>query len=125
MQRLSTACLAITNPHLKSAVAFIDNQFRDLLTTDEIADAAGVSRRQLYTIFRNEMRCSPTDYLTRVRLKEARNLITENKLNLYEIAEASGFNTARTLNRVFHQQFGIAPSKWHRQEVPQPSVLKL
>ena len=113
-QRLSTACLAITNPHLKEAVEFIDTQYCNLLTTDEIAETSGISRRQLYIIFQNEMRCSPTDYLMSVRLRQARNLITENKLNLYEIAEATGFNTARTLNRSFHQHFGIAPSKWRK-----------
>lgn len=114
-QRLSTAYLAIINPHLKEAVRFIDSHYQDLLTTDEIADAAGISRRQLYIIFQTEMRCSPTDYLMNVRLRQARNLIKENKLNLYEIAKETGFNTARTLNRTFHQHFGIAPSKWRKE----------
>jgi LacI family transcriptional regulator len=113
-ERISTAGLAITRPSLKEGVSCIDTVFHKLLTTDDIAAAAGVSRRQLYTIFQSEMRCSPTDYLLGVRLKHARNMISDNHLNLYEIAEATGFNTARTLNRAFHQQFGVSPSQWQK-----------
>jgi LacI family transcriptional regulator len=113
-QRQSTATLGITNPYLKSAVSFIDQQFHNLLTTDEMAEAAGISRRQLYTLFENEMRCTPIDYLLNMRLSKARDLVAEGTLNLYEIAEATGFNTARTLNRAFHQRFGVAPTKWRK-----------
>ena len=112
--RLSSAYLAIVNANLKSAVNFIDNEFRTLLTTEDIAAAAGISRRQLYNLFETEMRCSPIDYLLNVRLREARDMIVAGQRNLYEIAEATGFNTARTLNRAFHQRFGAAPSKWHK-----------
>jgi len=113
-QRLSTACLALTHPRLKAAVQLIDKNYQSLLTTDELASTAGVSRRQLYTLFRDEMRCSPSDYLMNVRLQHARNLISKNRLNLYEIADQCGFNTPRTLNRAFHQRFGVAPSKWEK-----------
>jgi len=113
-QRLSTATLAITNPYLKEAVTFIDRQYRTLLTTDEIAAAAGISRRQLYNLFEAGMRCSPSAYLLDVRLREAREMVADGSRNLYEIADATGFNTARTLNRAFHQHFGAAPSQWRK-----------
>lgn len=111
-QRLSTGCLAITHQRLKKAVQIVDNQFCSFLTMEDLAVAAGISRRQLYILFRDEMRCSPCDYLLNARLNHALKLITEDKLHLKQIARACGFNTHRTLIRVFHQHFGVPPSKW-------------
>jgi len=111
-RRLSTGCLALTEPHVLSAVRTIDVRFAESLSMEDLAAAAGVSRRQLYILFKQEMRSSPHDYLLNVRLRHARNLITENLLTLNEIAERTGFNTPRSLNRLFHQRFGLAPSKW-------------
>jgi LacI family transcriptional regulator len=114
-QRLSTGCLAITHPDLRVAVNKIDKEYKTLLTMDDLALAAGISRRQLYLLFENEMRCSPCDYLLNVRLEHARKLVTENKLHLNEIAQVCGFNTPRTLHRVFLQRFGLSPSKWAKK----------
>jgi LacI family transcriptional regulator len=111
-QRLSTHCLAIVNPHLKAAVKMIDSEFQRLLTMDDIAASAGVSRRQLYLLFKDEMRCSPHDYLMNARQDHAQQLLAENELSLQEIAQACGFNTPRTLHRAFIQRFGVSPSKW-------------
>jgi LacI family transcriptional regulator len=111
-QRLSTGCLAITHLRLKKAVEIIDKQFSSFLTMEDLSAAAGISRRQLYLLFREEMRCSPCDYLLKVRLDHALKLIAEDKLHLKQIARACGFNTHRTLIRVFHQRFGVPPSKW-------------
>ena len=82
---------------------------------DDLAAAAGVSRRQLYLLFQDEMRGSPHDYLMKVRQDHAQQLIAENELSLSEIANACGFNTPRTLHRAFVQRFGVPPSKWTKK----------
>jgi len=114
-QRLSTGCLAIIHPHLRAAVNKIDQAFKTLLTMDDLAAEAGISRRQLYLLFENEMRCSPCDYLLNVRLEHAQKLIADNNLHLNEIAQVCGFNTPRTLHRIFLQRFGLSPSKWSKK----------
>jgi LacI family transcriptional regulator len=116
VRRHSTGCLAITDPHLKKVIHRIDTRFRETFNVEELASFAGVSRRKLYTLFENEMRCSPHHYLLTVRLEQAKKRVAENELTLNEIADICGFNTSRTLNRVFHQRFGFAPSKWRRKE---------
>ena len=115
-RRLSTGCLAITHPHLRQVVNRIDRDFKTLMTIDDLAATAGISRRQLYLLFESEMRCSPCDYLLNVRLEHAQKLIADNKLHLNEIAQVCGFNTPRTLHRIFLQRFGLSPSKWSKKE---------
>lgn len=112
IRRFSTGCLALTDPRLKQAVNMIDARFAEALTMEEIATAAGISRRQLYLLFQQEMRGPPHRYILDVRLEQAKKRISEKVLTLSEIAQLCGFNTPRTLNRVFQQRFGMAPSKW-------------
>ena len=85
---------------------------------DDLSAAAGVSRRQFYKLFQSELRESPHDYLLKVRLGQARKRIEAGGLKLHEIATACGFNTPRTLNRAFHQHFGLAPSIWAKAGQP-------
>lgn len=118
IRRLSTGCLAITHPRLKQAVSVIDSRFSEDLTMEGIAAAAGISRRQLYLLFQQEMRGPPHRYILDVRLENAQKKIVEKVMPLHEVARACGFNTSRTLNRVFQQRYGVAPSKWGK---PAPS----
>jgi len=116
IRRHSTGCLAITDPYLKKVIQRIDTRFRETFSVEELAAFAGVSRRKLYNLFEDEMRCSPHHYLLGVRLEQAQKMIAENELTLNEVADRCGFNTSRTLNRVFQQRFGDAPSKWRKKE---------
>lgn len=122
-QRLSTGCLAVTEPRVLAAVRAIDARYGTPLTMEDLAAAAGVSRRLLYNLFKREMRISPHDYLLQVRLSQALKLIEAGEMRLNEIATACGLNTPRTLNRAFHQRFGQAPSKWAKaRRRPTPSA---
>jgi len=110
-RRFSTDCFALTDPHLKKAIQIIDTRYPEPLTAHTIALASGISRRQLYKLFRSEMHCAPYHYLLTVRLNHARDLIRNNVLNFSKIAKACGLNNRRTLNRAFTRTFGISPSR--------------
>jgi LacI family transcriptional regulator len=112
IRRASTGCLAIVHPRLKQAVQVIDTRFHEPLSMETIAAAAGVSRRQLYLLFQQELRGPPHRYILDVRLENALRMIVENTLPQQQIARACGFGTTRTLCRVFHQRFGLPPAKW-------------
>ncbi|HPO37943.1 MAG TPA: substrate-binding domain-containing protein [Kiritimatiellia bacterium] len=115
VRRVSTGCLAITHPALRRAVHMIDTHYPETLTMEQIAEAAGVSLRQLFLLFRREMRGSPHRYLLDVRLEHAQKLVLANEQRVTEIAAACGFSTTRTLTRAFHQQVGMAPAKWGKK----------
>ena len=115
IRRASTGCLAITHPALKRAVHLIDTRFHGPLAMEQLAEEAGVSLRQLFLLFRREMRGSPHRYLLETRLEHAQQLVLANELRVTEIAAACGFSTTRTLTRAFHQQVGMAPAKWGKR----------
>jgi transcriptional regulator GlxA family with amidase domain len=69
--------------------------------------------RNLARLFAEHARCSPLDYVQRLRIALARQMVTQSRLDLERVARASGFHSARQLRRV-----------WARWEAQPPSALR-
>ena len=87
-----------------------DNLDRKLLLSD-IAEHFAYSPSSIKRIFKNEMGCSITDYLTDLRIRTARELL-KHKGKIAEIAEATGFDTVNYFSSVFKRKTGMTPSEF-------------
>ncbi|AZY50308.1 GlxA family transcriptional regulator [Bordetella avium] len=75
-----------------------------------LADHAHTSARHLNRLFDEHAGCTPMDYLYRVRLAMARELLRETRLGLEHIAERTGFASAHHMRRVWKRYEGQPPS---------------
>ncbi|MFP4382237.1 MAG: helix-turn-helix domain-containing protein, partial [Candidatus Sumerlaeia bacterium] len=57
---------------------------------------------------------SPMDYLLRLRIDKARQLLMQTSMNLAEIAEHTGFSSPYHLSNVFKKVRGQSPSEYRR-----------
>ena len=80
----------------------------------ELARMAGMSVRNLTRQFRVSTGISIHDYLTRLKLERARDLMRDPALTLEAVAEQCGLGEARRLRRLWRQAFGETPSKARR-----------
>jgi transcriptional regulator GlxA family with amidase domain len=56
---------------------------------------------------------SITDYINRLRLDHARELLTTRpEMSIDEVATASGFSVRRTFSRLFKEKFGLTPTEF-------------
>lgn len=78
-----------------------------------LAAVARTSPRNLARLFARHADCSPLDYVQRMRVALARELVTQSDLDLERVAERAGFSSAHQLRRV-----------WRRWESASPSVLR-
>ena len=72
---------------------------------EEIAAEFGMSSRQLRRIVQKELGVSPIELMQTRRLLLAKQLLTETKLPVTEIAFASGFSSLRRFNDAFGTQY--------------------
>lgn len=87
------------------------------LSPDAIADAIGLSRRQLYRLFA-EQGTTPSSWLWRMRLAEAHARIVSAEwsgVSLTQIAFDVGFNDMAHFSRLYRAQFGAAPRDMRRR----------
>ncbi len=92
---------------IKRACAYLHkNLSNPALSLNEVAHHAGMSKNYFSLIFKEETGEGFAQYLTRIRLESAQELMRTTSMKVYQIAEAVGFSDWRYLTRVYKKQFG-------------------
>ena len=82
---------------------------------EEIAEQFGMSSRQLRRIVQQELGVSPIELMQTRRLLLAKQLLTETKLPVTEIAFASGFSSLRRFNDAFSTRYRMPPTRLRKE----------
>jgi transcriptional regulator GlxA family with amidase domain len=81
-----------------------------------LAAIACMSPRNLARLFAEHAGCSPLDYVQRLRVALARELVTNSELGMERVAERTGFSSAHQLRRVW-RRWEATPPTAHRARV--------
>jgi AraC family transcriptional regulator of adaptative response / DNA-3-methyladenine glycosylase II len=82
---------------------------------ENIASQFNLSSRQLRRIVQKELGVSPIELLQTRRLLLAKQLLTETRLTITEIAFASGFSSLRRFNDAFSMHYKMPPTRFRKQ----------
>ena len=96
-------------------IAFIQENFTQKLTLEEIADSASVSTRECLRCFRTSIHQSPMDYLIEYRIQIAKKLLEGNDLSITDIALGCGFNSNSYFTKIFHRSCGKTPNAYRKE----------
>lgn len=86
------------------------------LTYEEVAEAGGISKTYISKIFRTNVGMSYIEYLTRVRLEKACELLRTTDINISTVAEMVGYANAASFRRAFKEKYGIRASDYRKSE---------
>ncbi len=82
---------------------------------EEIAAGFAISSRQLRRIIQKELGVSPVELVQTRRLLLAKQLLTETRLPVTEIAFASGFSSLRRFNSAFATRYRMPPTRLRKE----------
>lgn len=94
---------------LLDAVALMEANIEEPLTTHELSAHLGLSRRQLERLFKKHLQAVPSRYYLNLRLQQARRLLRESDQAVGEIALAHGFSSGAHFSTAYRHHFGISP----------------
>ena len=94
---------------LVDAVALMEANIEEPLTTHELAEHLGLSRRQLERLFKKHLQAVPSRYYLDLRLQEARKQLRESDLAVGDIAFATGFSSGAHFSTAYRHHFGMTP----------------
>lgn len=104
----------VTDPRVRKAVHFLEQQLDHPPTLPALARYCGVSARQLERAFKAELGVSPMRYHRTMRLNYGRWMIDNKLENITQIALDCGFSDTAHFSREFRSQFGLSPSRYRR-----------
>jgi AraC-like DNA-binding protein len=107
----SAECSALP-AKLKESVSFIRAHYADPLTLEDAAAACAMSKFYYSRLFKSALGCSFKEYLNRVRIEAAKDLLRQDKLNISEACYAVGFNDLSYFSRVFKRLEKQSPSDY-------------
>jgi transcriptional regulator GlxA family with amidase domain len=94
---------------LAAAIAAMEGNLDTPLAVNELADRAGLTRRQLHRLFRHHTHMSPREYYRDLRLRHARLMLLNTITPILEIAVSTGFTTHSHFTKCYRQRFGLSP----------------
>lgn len=94
----------------------------DPLTIDDMARTAMFSKFHFSRIFQRVTGLSPGRFLSAVRLREAKRLLTSTDLTVTTISHQVGYSSVGTFSSRFTSSVGLSPTRYRRLEaiVPPP-----
>jgi AraC-like DNA-binding protein len=101
-----------TSAVVKQAMAYLHEHYARPLARHDLAQAAGVSENYLSQIFHRELGVSPSNYLSRVRVHQAKELLSRTDDSVSVIASRVGFQDPAYFSRVFHKVVGASPQTY-------------
>ncbi len=101
--------------YTEQALAFLRRNFSYDIRVTDVARHVGIDRTYLFRLFRQYVGLSPRDYLMRLRLRAAAELLTAGRLTVTEAALSCGFQSLSVFDKQFKKQYGVSPMQYRRR----------
>lgn len=104
---------------LRAAVEYMEKNYGKSLALSDISSCAGVSEQYLCRIFKKELHMRPFEYLMKIRLQKAKELlIGDDRIPAGDIAPMVGFNDFSYFCNVFRRYEGMTPGQFREEHSP-------
>lgn len=100
---------------MKYLICYMNNNYMHSLNLDMLAQFVGISKYQLIRVFRKYMDVTPQEYLIRLRIKKAKDLLETTDIPVNKIGCIAGIDNSNYFYHLFKKRFGKTP-KEYRQE---------
>ena len=111
-------------PKISEAIRLLNTSPAVDWTVQDLASAVGMSRSVFSDAFFQAVGEAPIRYLTRIRMKNAAELLKNQGISLIEIAHQVGYSSDISLIRTFKRYYGVTPTECRIQEQDLPSTDK-
>ena len=106
--------------YIKEALTFIEQNFQNDISIEDIADSCGLNRSYFGKIFHDSIGKSPQEFLINYRMTKAAELLKLTSLSIADIGNAVGYPNQLHFSRAFKKIYGISPRNWRSENRLEP-----
>lgn len=101
------------NTLLLNILSYIENSYSENQIINSITKSFGISRSSLWRLFKQEINTTPTKYLQKIRLENARNLL-EDGYDITTTSSRCGFSDCSHFIKKFKEKYGVTPLNYKK-----------
>lgn len=99
---------------IAGVLGYIEEHYKEDFPLSVLSEKAGVSHQHFCRVFKESMNVRPKEYINRLRIREAKRLLTETKKPIAKIAEEVGFSESAYFCAVFKKAEGRSPLEYRK-----------
>jgi transcriptional regulator GlxA family with amidase domain len=103
---------AVTSKPLRELQVWMLENLREDLTVEKLAERVGMSPRHFTRVCLRETKMNPGQFVDRLRVEAAQQMIDSSNMGLKEVADACGFRSADAMRRAFLRMIGITAGEY-------------
>lgn len=104
---------------IAEAVSFMENNYAEAISLHQVAEKVFLSPNYFSSLFKKELQISFVEYLNRIRIERAKELLVHTFIKSYEVAQRIGYADESYFGRVFKRETGMSPNAFRRRSVVQ------
>lgn len=96
------------------AMHYFRENYRSEVNVEDYALSRGMSASNFYRVFKQISGSTPLQFILKLRLSNAQNLLENSNLTIAEIASEVGYENPLYFSRLFHKHIGVSPSEYRK-----------
>ena len=101
--------------YIKEAFSFIEQNFQNDISIEDIAACCGLNRSYFGKIFHQNMGKTPQEFLMSYRMTKATELLKLTELSIADVGNAVGYPNQLHFSRAFKNIYGLSPRQWRNE----------
>lgn len=103
---------AYSGSRIAEAIRFIEQQYKTDISMDDIASSVSLSNRHFSRIFKSETGMTPSSFVKKIRIREARKLLEESNCSVKEIMYQVGYSDPKSFRKAFFELTNLSPTQY-------------
>lgn len=102
---------------LKRLFDEVNRQLHMQWSVAELAGRMFISAPQFYRLCKQYYEMSPMQYVTKLRIQRAQDLLLHSNLSIRQVAMSVGYEDGLSFSHRFRKDTGVSPTEWRRQQI--------
>jgi transcriptional regulator GlxA family with amidase domain len=108
---------------IKKAQEYIENNFEEKITIDQLASMFAVGRRNMERRFKKATANTVTEYIQRVKIEAAKKNLETGRKNINEVMYEVGYSDTKAFRTIFKRITGLSPINYRNKYNKDAGVL--
>ena len=103
---------------IRPVLAYVDEHCREPITLEQVAEVVHVSPSRVRHVFKEVTGVGFKEYVTQLRVAEAKRLLVSTDLSVAEVAQAVSYTNLSQFYKVFDRTTSMSPAEYRRYYTP-------